>query len=103
MKKKILGANEGEIMTNKLNKASMTRSKLRNKYPKEKNANSKIYFTEQRNYCVTKSNYFGNINSSSITDNKNFWKIFSPCFSDKISLKETIIFSGNDIIISDHQ
>lgn len=52
MKKKNLGANEGGFMTNKFNETSMTRSRLRNKYLKEKSANSKISLTKQKNYCV---------------------------------------------------
>ena len=35
-----------------LNKAIMTRSRLRNKYLKEKNTDSKITNNKQRNYCV---------------------------------------------------
>ena len=52
MKKKYLRANQGEFMTKELNKATMTRSILRNKYLKEKSADSKIAHDKQRNYCA---------------------------------------------------
>ena len=96
MKKKVLRANQGEFMTKELNKVTMTRSRLHNKYLKEKSADSKIVYDKQRNYSVnllrrTKKNYFPNINISSITDNKKLWKNVKPLFSDKISRKETLI------------
>ena len=95
-------------MTKELNKAFMTRSRLRNKYLKEKSADSKIAYDKQRNYCVnllrrTKKNYFANINISSITDNMRFWKTVKPLFSDKISHKEIINWTKNDQVLSDHQ
>ena len=70
MKKKHLGANQGEFMTKRLNKAIMTRSRLRNRYLKQKIADTKIAYDKQRNFCVnllrrTKKNYFANINISS--------------------------------------
>ena len=95
-------------MTKELNKAIMTRSRLCYKYLKEKKADSKIAYDKQRNYCVnllrrTKKNYFANINISSITDNKNFWKTIKPLFSYKISHKERINFAENDTVLGDDQ
>ena len=108
MKKKHLGANQGEFMTKRLNKAIMTRSRLRNKYLEQKIADTKIAYDKQRNFCLnflrrTKKNYFANINISSITDNKKFWKTVKPLFSDKISHKETINLLENDTTLSDDQ
>ena len=95
-------------MSKELNKTVMTRSRLRNKYLKEKSADSKFAYDKQRNYCVnllrrTKKKYFANINISSITDNKKFWKTVKPLFSDKIFHKETINLAVNDTILSDDQ
>ena len=95
-------------MSKEPNKAIMTRSRLRNKYLKEKSTDSKIAYDKQRNYCVnllrrTKKKYFANINISSITDNKKFWKTVKPLFSDKISHKETINLAVNDTVLSDDQ
>ena len=91
-------------MSKELNRAVITRSRLRNKYIKEKSADSKIAYDKQRNYCVhllrrTGEKYFPSINISSITDNKKFWKTVKPLFSDKISQKETINLAGNDAIL----
>ena len=103
IKKKYLRANQGESMSKELNKAIMTRSRLCNKYLKEKSADSKIAYAKQRNYCVnllcrTKKKYFANINISSVTDNKKFWETVKRLFSDKISHKETINLAVNDTI-----
>ena len=108
VKKKYLRANQGEFMSKGLDKEIMTRSRLLNKYLKEKNADSKIAYDKQRNYCVnllrkTKKKYFANINISSISDNKKFSKTVKPLFSDKISHKETINLAVNDTILSDDQ
>ena len=108
VKKKYLRANQGEFMTKELNKAIMTRSRLRNKYLKEKSADSKTAYDKGRNYCVnllrrTKKKYFANISMISIPDNKMFWKTVKPLFSDKISHKETINLAVNDTILSDGQ
>ena len=108
IKKKYLRANQGEFMSKELNKTIMTRSRLRNKYLKEKSADSKLAYEKQRNYCVnllrrTKKKYFANINISSITDNLKFWKTVKPLFSDKISHKETINLAVNDTILSEDQ
>ena len=108
IKKKYLRANQGESMSKGLDKEIMTRSRLLNKYLKEKNADSKIAYDKQRNYCVnllrkTKKKYFANINISSISDNKKFSKTVKPLFSDKISHKETINLAVNDTILSDDQ
>ena len=95
-------------MSKELNKAIMTRSRLRNRYLNEKSADSKIAYDKQRNYCVnllrrTKKKYFANINISSTTDNKKFWKTVKPLFSDKIFHKETITLAVNDTILGDDQ
>ena len=95
-------------MSKELNKAIVTRSRLRNRYLKEKSADSKIAYEKQRNYYVnllrrTKKKYLANINISSTTDNKKFMKTVKPPFSDKISHKETINLAVNDIILSDDQ
>ena len=95
-------------MTKELNKAIMTRSRLRNKYLKEKSVESKIAYDKQRNYCLNllrriEKNYFANINISSINDNKKFWKTVNPLFSDKIFHKETINLVENDTTLSDNR
>ena len=78
-KKRMFRANQRVFMNKKIRKAIMVRSRLRNKFLKEKTAFSREAYNKQRNYCVklirdSKIKYFGNLNVKSITDNKLFWK-----------------------------
>ena len=80
-------------MTKELDIAIMTRSKLRNKYLKQKSTDSEVTCDKQRNYCVNllrSTIYFANISISSITGNEQSWKTVKPLFSGKISHNETI-------------
>ena len=52
IKKKYIRANQSNFMTRKLSKAIMKRSKLRNRFLKEKNEASRKAYNIQRNYCV---------------------------------------------------
>ena len=54
---------------------------------------NRIVYKKQRNYCVSlmrenKKEYYGslliNIIINRITDNKNFWRVVKPNFSNKI-------------------
>ena len=95
MKKKYLRANHATFMTKEVRKAIMIRSKLRNKFLKDKNEQSRNDYRKQRNLCVAlvrraKQQYFSSLDLSLIADNKKFWKTVKPLFSDKISHKDTI-------------
>ena len=68
---------------------------LRNIFLKEKNEQSRDDYRKQRNLCVAlvrraKQQYFSMLELSLIADNKNFWKIVKPLFSDKISHRDII-------------
>ena len=52
MKKKYLRTNHGTFMTKEVRKAIMIRSKLRNKFLKDKNEQSRNDYRKQRNLCV---------------------------------------------------
>ena len=74
----------------------MTRSRLRNKYLKEKSADSKIAHNKQRNCCVnllggTKKNYFANMNINSITNHKTFRKLLNRFSRMKHLIKKQLI------------
>ena len=81
-------------MDKELTQAIMIRSKLRNKFLKLKTEENRFAYAKQRN-CFSKllkerkRQYFENLNLSSITDNKFFWKTESPLFTEKISLRAT--------------
>ena len=78
-------SNDNPFVTKELRKEHMLRSKLRNKYYKEKTNASALAYRRQRNKCVSprkkaKNTYFGNLNPSLICDNKYFWKTIKPLF-----------------------
>ena len=52
MKKKYLRANHASFMTKEIRKAIMIRSKLRNKFLKNNNKQSRNDYRKQRNLCV---------------------------------------------------
>ena len=69
-------------------KEIMTRSRLRNKFLKTKNAANRKASNKQRNYCVSlfrreKKSFFSNLDTKKIVDNKRFWQTVKPFFSDK--------------------
>ena len=62
-----------------LSKAIMLRTKLRNKFLKNRNNENETNYMKQRNHCVfflrkTKREYYSNLNKKNICDNKTVWK-----------------------------
>ena len=95
-------------MTGKLSKAIIKRSKLRNRFLKEKTEASRKVCNIQRNYCVkllkkSKREYFANVKISNIADNKKFWQTEKPLFSDKINHRETINLIDNEVTLSNDE
>ena len=104
IKKKYIRAKQSNFMTGKLSKAITKRSKLRNRFLKEKSEASRKAYNMQRNYCVnllkkTKGGYFPNIKINNIADNKKFWQTVKPFFSDKINHRETINLIDNQLTL----
>ena len=86
-KRKYVRANEAPFMTKELHKAIMKRSRLRNKFLKNKNEINRNNYKVQRNYCkkllkTTKKQYFNNLSTSKVTDNRTFWKAVVPLFTN---------------------
>ena len=76
-------------MTKNLHKEIMKRSRLRNKYLKSKSLTDRKNYNIQRNFCkkllrTTKKEYFNNLDTKKITDNKTFWSTVAPTFQTKI-------------------
>ena len=66
----------------------MKRSRLCNKFLENKSQENRMLYTKQRIYCVsllrrTKIRYYVNLDENKILDNKQFWKLVKPLFSDK--------------------
>ena len=67
----------------------MTRTRLRNKFLKDRSEENKKKYSKQRNYCVSllrkfKSHYFRNLNEKNFSGNKTFWKTIEPFLSGRV-------------------
>ena len=85
----------------------MKRSKLRNKYLRERTNEAKSLYIKQRNICVSflrinKRDYFGNLNNKIVTDNRKFWKTISPLFSEKAFHRECITLKESNKTITNN-
>ena len=107
MKRKYVRAKEAPFMTKELHKRIMKRSRLRNKFLKNKNEINRNNYKVQRNYCkkllkTTKKQYFNNLNTSKVTDNRILWKTVVLLLTNKPSRGEEIILKeGNKNITND--
>ena len=73
-----------------INKEKMSRSRLRNKLLCCRSDENKEAYNEQRNRCVklvrsAKKAYYNNLSIKDVNDNKTFWKIVKPLFSEKVN------------------
>ena len=92
-KKKYTMANHDIFFTKETNKEIMTISRLRNKFLRCRSDENKKAFNEQRNRCVklvrsVKKTYYSNLSIKDVNDNKKFWKIVKPLFSEKVNTNE---------------
>ena len=103
IKKKHVRANDKPLMTQALRKAVMLRSRLRNRYNNDQTVENWNKFRKHRNSCVKlfrrQKNYFYNLEISLVTENKKFWKIVKPFFSDKSQSKNKIVLIEDETII----
>ena len=82
MKQKYLKANQGRLMTKDLHKAVMKRSRLRNKFLRDRTEMSRKEYRKRRNFCgnllkKAKREHFANLDVNSVSDSKKFWQLFS--------------------------
>ena len=88
LKKKLLRANHSQYVTESLRKAIMRRSKLEEIYFRKQINESLKAYKEQKNYCSKlykkdRKKFFDNLNTSAASDNKTFWKVIKPFFTNK--------------------
>ena len=93
-------------MNKDIHKAIMARGRLRNRFLKESTQMNRLAYKKDRNYCVSlirqnKNKYCGFLNVNHITDNKNFWRVVKPNFSNKILGTNRVILRDGGKIISD--
>ena len=83
----------------------MHRTRIGNKYLRNKTDENKRKYTKQQNYCVSllrksKREYYSNLDVKNITDNKTFWKTIKPFLSDKVTstqkINDKIVKNDND-------
>ena len=85
----------------------MTRTRLWDRFLKNRSNRNRDLFRKQRNLCVSllrkcKKDYFSNLNEKKITDNKRFWKTVKPLLSNKVQSSERINWTDeNDSLVTD--
>ena len=106
-KSRYIRANQAPYMNKNLHKEVMKRSRLKNKYLKDKTFENWNAYKKQRNICVysfrkEKKKYFSNININNVTDNKKFWKTVKPAFSEKsLTTNKITLIEKDDITSTD--
>ena len=66
----------------------MKRSRLRNKFLNTRSDLDRKAYNKQRNYVVSllikeKKQFYGNLNTNFLTENRTFWKTVKPFLTDK--------------------
>ena len=107
-KQKYIRANNSNYIIKALRKEIMNRSRLRNKFLRERTNESKIAYSKQRNICVsllrkTKRDYFANLDTKIMKGNRKFWKTVNPLFSEKSHRKESISLINKDGLITKNE
>ena len=103
-KKKYPRGNQMSFFTKELSKEIMTRSRLLNKYIRNRNEENRAIYVKQRNYWVpllrkSKKKYHENLDERNLMDNKLFWKTIKPSFSDKIVTRDRIHLTKNGEVV----
>ena len=83
-------------MNRELKKSIMTWSRLQNKYLRSPSTQNILTYKVQRNVCTNllkkcTRDYYNNLDTKLISDNKTFWNTVKPLFSDKINVSKNHI------------
>ena len=73
--------------------AHRKRTRLKNKFLKNRTETYRVCYSKQRNFCVnllrkTEKDYYGNLIEKDVIDGKRFWNTVKPLLSDKIKSSE---------------
>ena len=95
IKQRDVRGNQAPFIDKTINKEIMKRSQLRNTFLNTKSDIDRKAYNKQSNLCVSlirreKTNFFNNISTRDIADNKTFWKTVKPLLTDKIQTKSKI-------------
>ena len=94
------------FMNNEISKKIMIRTRLRNRFLKNRGNQNRNLFRKQRNLCVSllrksQKDYFSKLNEKQVTDNKRFWKTVKPFLSNKVQSSERIdLTDENDSLVT---
>ena len=85
---------------------NMKRTRLKNRFNKNKTNENWTAFKKQRNFCVkllcqNKRSYFNRLDPKDVSDSKKFWRTVKPLFSNKIEGSASITLLENDVVESD--
>ena len=109
LKKKYIRAKDGPFMTKELRKAFMKRTTLKTVYNKNRNLANHLAYKKQRNKCVkmlrnAKIQYYKSLDLKDLTDNRKFWKIIKPVFSDTVKTCWSInLYEDGNLISKESQ
>ena len=87
-------------MTKTLRKAIATRSRLENRFYKDRSDVSGKAYKKQKNFCSRlykkeRKKYYTNLDKKKVADSRKFWKTVKPFLSDKgISKTNIILIEG---------
>ena len=104
LKKRYVRANQSPFMNKKMSKEIMKRSRLRNKFLNIKSDTDRKAYNKQRNYVVSllrneKNNFYSNLDTKFVTDNRTFWKAVKSLLSEKVTKHSKINLLEDDKII----
>ena len=105
IEKKHARHNQILFMTKVLSKEMMTKSRLRNKFLKQKTEGNRLLYNQQRSKCVfllrkTKIHFYGNLDQKDITENKKPCKTVKRILSDKSINSDKIHLNENGDLIN---
>ena len=89
-------------------KSNNDRSKLRNKYNKNRTKENWISLKKQGNKCFknlrnVKKEYLSYLNATDITDSRKFWSTVKRFFSDTSKTVNNIVLSDNGKMLKDEK
>ena len=105
-KTRYVRANQAPYINKKISKEIMKRSRLRNKFLNTRSEFDRKSYNKQRNLVVsllrkTKKEFYGNLNTNILSENRTFWKTVKPFLSEKSQKTSKITLIENEEIISD--
>ena len=101
-----LRSNHKLFMNNEISKTIIARTRLRNRFLKNRSNQNRDLFRKQRNLRLrllrkSKKDYFSYLNEKQITNNKRFWETVKPFLLNKVQSSERInLTDENDSLVT---